>query len=141
MKNVYRATRGDQKALFRDAKPGTRLYVINDHAPITDGRHPGVDAGLGRSYSEWIVTTEKTFITGHPMVQSPSGGPLHRLETLLGHEREIHTTRPNLPNLGARESHSAYTEHAQRASKAVADRFNEEQAAATSRKWSLAGRR
>jgi hypothetical protein len=132
MKTVYRATRGDQKALFRDAKPGTRLYVINDHVG---------NSGPAKTYSEWVVTTEKMPFTRNPMVQSPVTGGKFSLESLLAQEREIHTQRPSLPNLGARVNHAAYTEDAQRTATLVADLHANEAATAMSRKWSLAGRR
>ncbi|MFD3568456.1 hypothetical protein [Streptomyces sp. NPDC058667] len=141
MKSTYRATRGDKKALLRDIKPGMSLYVINEHAPITDSRHPGVDAGPGRTYSEWIVTTERSPFVGNVLAQSPTHRGYESVESLLGKEREIHTQRPNLPLRGARDDHSAYTDKAQRAARQVAERHAKDAAEAMSRQWTLAGRR
>ncbi|MFD3532055.1 hypothetical protein [Streptomyces sp. NPDC058664] len=141
MKTVYRATRGDKKALLRDIEPGMSLFVINEHAPITDDEHhPGIDAGPGRTYSEWIVTTKRSPIVGNILAQSPTHNGYQSVDQLLAQEREILTRRPDLPLRGARDDHSAYTEKAQRAERAVAERHAKEAAAAMSSKWSLAGR-
>ncbi|WP_030319622.1 hypothetical protein [Streptomyces flavochromogenes] len=132
MKTVYRATRGDKKALLNDIKPGMSLFVINEHVG---------NSGPSKTYSEYIVTTEKMPFTRTPVVQSPVTRGKSSLESLLSREREIYTQRPALPNLGARDNHSAYTEDAQRTATLVADLHAQEAALAMSREWSLAGRR
>ncbi|MEV4424047.1 hypothetical protein AB0K23_01460 [Streptomyces sp. NPDC049602] len=140
MKHTYKATWGGKKALLRDIKPGVSLFVINEHAPITDPHHPGIDAGPGRTYSEWIVTTKRTPLIGSVMAQCTTHGGYEAVESLLAKEREIHTARPNLPLLGAREDSNAYTAGAQRAERLAAERFARERSADMSRKWATAAR-
>ncbi|MFJ5785345.1 hypothetical protein [Streptomyces hydrogenans] len=139
--SVYRATRGDKKKLFK-LPAGTRLYVINEHTPYTDSRHPGIQAGNTRSYSEWIVTTKRMPFTGNPIVQSPNHGGEMSLETLLSQEREIHTAKPNLPLRGAPYRQDDYSDDRRSAERLVADLHEESMKSdAMSRKWAMAGRR
>lgn len=130
MKNVYRATRGDKKALFRDAGPGTHLYVINNHA---DG---------GKSYSEWVVTNKLAFEPGVRMAECPATGAETAVSQLLASEREIYSRRPShLPNRAARVRHDAYNDFAQRAAEEVADRHARDAAETLSRRYRSLARR
>ncbi|MFB7605268.1 hypothetical protein [Streptomyces gardneri] len=139
MKSTYKATWGGKRALLRDIKPGMSLFVINEHAPITDSRHPGIDVGPGRTYSEWIVTTKRSPLVGNVLAQSVTHRDYESVESLLGKEREIHTQRPNLPLRGAPESENAFTITAQR--NAAIERHILEASKAMSREWATAGSR
>jgi hypothetical protein len=106
---LYQATRGGEKKFLRDIKPGNQLFVVNEHS---DG---------SKSYSEWVVSN-KTDWLGHREVESPSHGGRMSAQSLLRKEREVLTKRPtHLPNLGVRDSHSAYTEDAHRTAKLIGD--------------------
>lgn len=109
LKSSYQATRGGERNFLRDIKPGDQLFVINQHSD------------RGPTYSEWVVTNKRS-IMGHREVKSPVHGGVMSAQSLLRSEREIFTQRPShLPNRGARDTHDAYTEDAQRAAKLVAD--------------------
>lgn len=138
MKNTYKATWGGKKALLNDIKPGMSLFVINEHAPITDSRHPNVDAGPGRTYSEWIVTTKRSL--GDILAQSPTHDGYQTVKSLLAQEREIHTQRPNLPLRGGPEDETALTAAAQRAARKTTERHIREASQDMSRRWALAAR-
>jgi hypothetical protein len=105
----YQATRGGEKKFLRDIKPGNQLFVINEHSD------------RGKTYSEWVVTSKVNWL-GHREVESPSHGGRMTAQSLLRQEREVLTKRPtHLPNLGVRDSHSAYSEDAHRTAKLVGD--------------------
>ncbi|MER5312695.1 hypothetical protein ABT034_33535 [Streptomyces sp. NPDC002773] len=109
LKSSYQATRGGEKNFLRDIKPGDQLFVVNEHSD------------RGKTYSEWVVTNTHSFM-GYREVKSPSHGGVMTAQSLLRKEREVLTQRPShLPNRGARDSHDAYTEDAQRAAKLVGD--------------------
>lgn len=137
---VYRATRGDKKKLF-NLPPGTPLFVIHEHTPYTDSRHPGISAGATRSYSEWIVTTKKMPLTRNPVVQSPTTRGEMSLETLLCQELEIHTSRPDLPLRGAPYLQDDYSDDRRSAERLVADLHDQQMKSnAMSRRWATARR-
>ncbi|MER7623929.1 hypothetical protein [Streptomyces sp. NPDC126503] len=101
MKYSYKATRGDKKALCRDAKPDTHLYVINTH---TD---------RGQTYSEWVVIKELAFEPGVRMVQCPTTGAKTSLTQLLASAREVFGQRPaGMPNRAAPVRSDAYGDFA-----------------------------
>ncbi|MGW6557907.1 hypothetical protein [Streptomyces hydrogenans] len=137
MKTVYKATRRDKNALLRDIKPGTKLYVINEHAPISDPRHKGVDGGPGRTYSPWVVSNERMPFTGNIIARTPLHDGFEPVESLLAKEREIHTVKPPYPMRGP-EPHSSYSVEAYLAARDVAERHAEEAAAAMSRRYAAA---
>ncbi|MEU2075438.1 hypothetical protein [Streptomyces sp. NPDC013489] len=129
LQSSYEATRGGEKKFLRDIKPGDQLYVINEHYD------------RGPTYSEWIVTNTTSFM-GNREVKSPTNGAVTTAQSLLRKERKILTQRPShLPNLGARDSHDAYTEDAQRAAKAVADLHARQQANTLSQRYRTAASR
>ncbi|WP_329623391.1 hypothetical protein OG357_25670 [Streptomyces sp. NBC_01255] len=132
LKDHYRATRGGRKDLLRDIRPGDHLFVINEHAG---------NWGPARTYSEWIVTDKKAPFTGHPLAQSPSHGGFDSVPSLLARERDIYTTRPNVPNLGVRDSHNAFSDVAHQAARRVAEKHAEEAAADMARLYKAVGRR
>ncbi|MBB4985011.1 hypothetical protein [Streptomyces nymphaeiformis] len=140
MKHTYKATWGGKKALLRDIKPGMSLFVINEHAPITDPRHPGIDAGPGRTYSEWIVTTKRSTLIGDILAQSPTHHGYEAVTSLLAKEREIHTQRPDLPLRGGPEDEIALSASAQRAARKATERHIRDASEGMSRRWALAGR-
>ncbi|MFE6815256.1 hypothetical protein [Streptomyces sp. NPDC057677] len=128
LKHSYQATRGDEKKLLRDITPGDHLYVINDHS---DG---------GKSYSEWIVAKTTSFM-GNREAESATSGAVTTVQSLLRKHREVLTQRPShLPNRGARVSHDAYTEDAQRAANLVGELHAIETANALSERHRLARR-
>ncbi|MEE1813536.1 hypothetical protein PUR59_00525 [Streptomyces sp. SP18ES09] len=140
MKDSYKATWGGKAALLRDIKPGVSLFVINEHAPITDARYAGIDAGPGRTYSEWIVTSKRSPLIGSVMAQSPTHHGYICVDSLLAKERQIYTRRPDLPLLGAPEAADAYTSGARRAERMAAEQFARERSEDMSRQWAHAGR-
>lgn len=122
MKNHYRATRGDKKALIRDIRPGDSLFIINEHAG---------NWGPSKTYREYIVTDKKSRLTGYPIVEATSHGGKESVDSLLAHERDIYTQRPTgIPNVAVKDNHGAYTEEAHRAAKLVGDRHALEASAA-----------
>lgn len=127
LKSSYQATRGGERNFLRDIQPGNHLYVINHHSD------------RGQTYSEWIVTNKRTLM-GHREVESPVHGGTMSAQSLLRSEREVFTQRPtHLPNRGARVSHDAYTEDAQRMAGLVGDLHAIETANALASRY--AGRR
>ncbi|MER6098361.1 hypothetical protein ABT154_21385 [Streptomyces sp. NPDC001728] len=129
LKPYYQATRGGEKSLLRDIKPGDQLFVINEHSD------------RGKTYSEWVVTNKIDWL-GHREVESPSHGGRMTAQSLLRKEREVLTQRPShLPNLGVRDNHSAYTEEAHRAAKLAGDLHAREASASMSERYRRLARR
>ncbi|MFE0651037.1 hypothetical protein ACFVZH_20850 [Streptomyces sp. NPDC059534] len=120
MKYSYRATRGDQKALLRDIKPGDSLFIVNQHAGCW---------GPAQTYREYIVTDKKTRLTGQPMVQATSHGGIESVVDVLAREREIYTERPvGIPNVAVKNNHgdwrgSAWEDAAERTASTLASRY------------------
>ncbi|MFB8407541.1 hypothetical protein [Streptomyces sp. NPDC055912] len=134
LKDHYRATRGDLKALLRDIRPGDSLFIINEHVG---------NWGPSKSYREYIVTDQKAPFTGNPMAQATSHGGLESVPSLLSKERDIYTTRPTgMPNVAVKDSHAAYSDVAHQAAQRVAEIHAEEAAADLATYYKrLAGRR
>ncbi|MET9950181.1 hypothetical protein ABZ135_01350 [Streptomyces sp. NPDC006339] len=94
LKPVYNDTRGDQKSLLRDIRPGNRIYVIHDIAEryvLGKGPH-GYDEP--HYYSEYEVTRDKAPFTGHPMVRCTTTGGLQSITQLHNRERRLYTQLP-----------------------------------------------
>ncbi|MFC8009137.1 hypothetical protein [Streptomyces cinereoruber] len=129
LKPRYKDTRGDLRKLLKDAKPGDRVYVINEHA--VSGR--GEDK---KTYSEWVVTNSRTLGTNAYYVESPSHGGQMGLDQLLCQRRAVYGSKPaGMPNLAAKHPHDAYSDAAQRAALIAAERHAEEAAQALSRQY------
>lgn len=118
MKDHYRATRGDMKALARDIRPGMSIFIINEHAG---------NWGPSKTYREYIVTDKKSRLTGYPIVEATSHGGKESVDSLLAHERDIYTKRPvGIPNVAVKDKHSdwrgsAWENAAQQAAEAHAE--------------------
>ncbi|WP_327160536.1 hypothetical protein [Streptomyces zaomyceticus] len=113
---MYKATRGGKKDLIRDARPGDRLYVINEHSD------------RGKTYSVWVVTDGKTWPSGVREVECPTTGATWGITQLLSHEREIYGQKPaGMPNRAT--PHLAdYDQDIALAAQEVTDRFVDEAA-------------
>ncbi|APE21389.1 MULTISPECIES: hypothetical protein [Streptomyces] len=128
MKTTYHATRGDKKALCRDAKPGTPLYVIHDHVAIKG--EPST------TYTEWIVTDDTMPFTGNRIAQNPTSGATIPVPSLLAQERAVHTARPaGIPNRAAMVTHETYSAAAHQAAQKVANKHAEDAAKALIRRY------
>jgi hypothetical protein len=127
-KNHYRATRGDKKALCRDAQPGTALYVLHDHVAIK--------GEAGQTYTEWIVTDDTMPFTGNRIAKNPTTGATIPVPSLLAQERDVYTQRPiGIPNRAAMVTHETYSASAHQAAQRVADKHAEDAAKALIRRY------
>ncbi|MET9728434.1 hypothetical protein [Streptomyces zaomyceticus] len=127
---MYKATRGGKKDLIRDAQPGDKLYVINEHSD------------RGKTYSVWVVTNGRTWPSGVREVECPATGATQGITQLLSHEREVYGQKPaGMPNRAAPVRHGDYSQDATLAEQEVADRFVDEAAVDLAQRYKRLARR